>query len=322
MKHCRNGGRIVVVLLLFVIGSSRAVVAESSDCCPLCPRPTAVAGGSRTICLGATAALSGSGVGGNCSWSPTIGVSNPSSCTTMASPTETTSYVLTVTNSFGCHATSEPVTITVTSFPEPVITAPVAATPGQTNLTGSVPNHADSRYEWTIFNGSITSGQGTNFITFSAASTVVPLGGLNVGLVLSVTETDRFGCRSRRGGAAVSLDATSATCSTGPTTLCLNGSRFQVQVGWSVPAQGTNGVGTAIPLTSDTGAFWFFNPDNVELVIKVLDGRAFNGMYWVFYGALSNVRYTITVTDTQTGNVKTYLNPEGQLGSVADTAAF
>jgi hypothetical protein len=60
----------------------------------------------------------------------------------------------------------------------------------------------------------------------------------------------------------------------------------------------------------------------VELVIKALDGRAVDGKFWIFYGALSDVHYTITVTDTQTGAVKTYTNPSGQLASVADTSAF
>jgi len=77
-----------------------------------------------------------------------------------------------------------------------------------------------------------------------------------------------------------------------------------------------------VPLTSDTGYFWFFSANNIELVIKAVDGRAFNNKFWVFYGALSNVEYTITVTDTLTGAVKTYVNPFGQLASVADTAAF
>jgi hypothetical protein len=56
--------------------------------------------------------------------------------------------------------------------------------------------------------------------------------------------------------------------------------------------------------------------------VKVVDGRAVNGKWWVFYGALSNVEYTVTVTDTQTGAVKTYFNPQGQLASFADTTAF
>ncbi len=70
------------------------------------------------------------------------------------------------------------------------------------------------------------------------------------------------------------------------------------------------------------GSFWFFTSNNVELVVKVVDGRAFNNKFWVFYGALSNVEYTITVTDTVTGNVKTYFNPSGRLAGVADTGAF
>jgi hypothetical protein len=115
---------------------------------------------------------------------------------------------------------------------------------------------------------------------------------------------------------------TADTCAAGLTTLCLHGGRFQVQVNWRVPSQGTAGAGRAVPLTTDTGYLWFFSSNNVELVIKVLDGRAFNGRFWVFYGALSNVEYTITVTDTSTGQIRTYFNPSGQLASVADTAAF
>lgn len=111
-------------------------------------------------------------------------------------------------------------------------------------------------------------------------------------------------------------------CTSGPSTLCLNDGRFRVQVNWSVPSQGTSDVGTAIAMTGDTGAFWFFSSNNVEVVVKVVDGRAFNGKFWVFSGALSDVEYTITVTDTITGNVKIYFNPQGQLASVADTAAF
>ena len=66
----------------------------------------------------------------------------------------------------------------------------------------------------------------------------------------------------------------------------------------------------------------FFNAANVELVSKVVDGRAVNSKFWVFYGALSNVEYTLTVTDSVTGNQRTYRNPQGRLASVADTGAF
>ena len=88
-----------------------------------------------------------------------------------------------------------------------------------------------------------------------------------------------------------------STCVPNATTLCLNGNRFQAQVSWRVASQGTAGNGTAISLSGDTGYFWFFSSGNVELVVKALDGRAVNGYFWIFYGALSDVEYTLTVTD-------------------------
>jgi hypothetical protein len=111
-------------------------------------------------------------------------------------------------------------------------------------------------------------------------------------------------------------------CVPSSTVLCLNGGRFRVAVDWDVETQNQSGAGMAVPLTSDTGYFWFFSANNIELVVKVVDGRSFNGRFWVFYGALSNVKYRITVTNAVTGDVRVYENPSGQLASVADTAAF
>ena len=115
--------------------------------------------------------------------------------------------------------------------------------------------------------------------------------------------------------------AAAAPCQAGPRTLCLNGNRFAVAVAWQ-DFQGNTGPGTAVPLTADTGTFWFFDAANVELVVKILDGRPLNGRFWLFYGALSNVEYTLTVTDTETGTIRTYRNPSGRFASVADTGAF
>ena len=115
--------------------------------------------------------------------------------------------------------------------------------------------------------------------------------------------------------------AAKAPCVASATRLCVNGNRFAVEVSWK-DFSGNTGTGKAVALTGDTGYFWFFDAANVELVLKVLDGRPVNNKFWVFYGALSSVEYTVTVTDTETGAIKTYQNPSGRLGSVADTAAF
>jgi ELWxxDGT repeat protein len=118
-----------------------------------------------------------------------------------------------------------------------------------------------------------------------------------------------------------SSTAATAPCAPGARRLCLNNGRFAVEVAWK-DFQGNAGQGTAVPFSGDTGFFWFFDQANVELAVKVLDGTPLNGKHWVFYGALSSVEYTVTVTDTQTGSVKEYRNPAGQFGSVGDTGAF
>lgn len=103
--------------------------------------------------------------------------------------------------------------------------------------------------------------------------------------------------------------------------LCLGG-RFGVDIAWRDPRTGRTGQGTGRPLTADTGALWFFAPQNLEVMVKVLDGRAVNGHFWLFFGALSDVEYTLTATDTTTGAIRTYHNPPYRLASRADVLAF
>ncbi len=76
------------------------------------------------------------------------------------------------------------------------------------------------------------------------------------------------------------------------------------------------------PLSDGSGSFWFFRPDWAELTVKLIDGRGTNGKFWFFYGALSDLEYTITVTDTTTGTVRTYHNDPGNICGGADTKAF
>jgi hypothetical protein len=123
-------------------------------------------------------------------------------------------------------------------------------------------------------------------------------------------------------GAATEIPASASSCAATATTLCLSANRFRVEVTWSVPPRGPSGVGNAVPLTGDSGYFWFFSRDNVELVIKIVDARSIASRFWVLYGALSNIEYTITVTDTVSGAIKTYFNPNGKLASVVDSNAF
>ncbi len=89
-----------------------------------------------------------------------------------------------------------------------------------------------------------------------------------------------------------------------------------------MPSAASHGDGQAVPLTDQTGYYWFLDPSNVELVAKVLDGRPINGHFWVFFASLTNVDFVLTVTDTVTGQVRTYENPPGRFASTGDTNAF
>jgi hypothetical protein len=115
--------------------------------------------------------------------------------------------------------------------------------------------------------------------------------------------------------------APAATCTATATSLCLSNSRVRVEVTWRDFA-GHTGVGHAVALSGDTGYFWFASASNVEVVTKVLDARGVNGQYWFFYGALSNVEYTLTITDVATGRRKSYTNPMNKFGSLGDTSAL
>jgi len=183
------------------------------------------------------------------------------------------------------------------------------------SVTGAVKNYVNAA-------GTLASVADTSAFSPAGAS-LEPPSAASVEEIETRLTGERYGPYASLTQAVVTPKAAAVeACTPGGTTLCLNQARFQVTVEWEVPSEGRAGHGTAVALTGDTGYFWFFNSDNVEFVIKVLDGRAINGHFWVFYGALSDVQYTITVMDTQTRAVKTYTNPSGTLASVADTSVF
>ncbi len=114
----------------------------------------------------------------------------------------------------------------------------------------------------------------------------------------------------------------STTCISGGGTLCLQGGRFRLTTDWETGA-GAAGGGQSLGLTPDSGSFWFFDPGNVELTVKVLDACALNGRYWVFASGLTNLAVRLAVTDTLTGAERNYENPQGAVfAPIFDTAAF
>ncbi len=122
----------------------------------------------------------------------------------------------------------------------------------------------------------------------------------------------------------IRLDPASSTtgCTPSATALCLNNNRFRVEATFSTTG-GLSGQAQVVKLTDETGYLWFFSSTNVEVVVKVLNACTFNNRYWVYSAGLTDVQVTITVTDTQTGAVKTYNNPQSRpFPPMLDSSAF
>ena len=111
-------------------------------------------------------------------------------------------------------------------------------------------------------------------------------------------------------------------CVAGPSTLCLSGGRFKVEVDWQVGD--ASGQAQIVPGSSDdSGLMWFFGSDNWELLIKVLNGCGLNDHFWVFTAATTDLQYELAVTDSWTGYRSTYTNTSGTASpAVTDIEAF
>ncbi len=152
------------------------------------------------------------------SWSPTTGLSNPTSATTTASPTVTTTYTLTVSNAQGCTGTAQ-TTITVSAGP--TITS---TTPGSRCGTGSVELRASGaapgvQYAW------YTTATGGTPVQAPAASPIFTTPPISVTTTYYVGLI-RGGCAGPR--VAVVATVTPAPAPTlsaaGSTTICAGGS--------------------------------------------------------------------------------------------------
>jgi hypothetical protein len=143
-------------------------------------------------------------------------------------------------------------------------------------------------------------------------------GAIAVGPHGTVWFTETF--QSRIGRLTLESDEPRA-CIADRTTLCLNDGRFEVVTFWTTATAA--GPGVAAPLTADAGYFWFFSENNVEVVVKVLDGCALNERFWLFAAGLTDVGVLTFVTDTRSGMVRTYENVlHTPFAPVADTNAF
>jgi Concanavalin A-like lectin/glucanases superfamily len=112
--------------------------------------------------------------------------------------------------------------------------------------------------------------------------------------------------------------------STTSTFLCLD-NRFGISAVYRTGAPGTaeSPAQTAACANPGSGLFWFFSPDNWEVMVKTVNGCALNSRYWLFTAATTNVFYRLTVYDIHAGAQKIYFNyPGPPAPAVTDTSAF
>jgi CSLREA domain-containing protein len=122
--------------------------------------------------------------------------------------------------------------------------------------------------------------------------------------------TDQLGqLRSAPCDAGAVESAAHPFCVPGGSVLCLQEGRFRVSATLDerFPSRGAQ----AVPLTDDTGNYWFFAPDNLEIMVKVLDGCALNGRFWVFASGLTDVGVQLEVVDLASGTTRVYDHEQG-----------
>jgi hypothetical protein len=122
--------------------------------------------------------------------------------------------------------------------------------------------------------------------------------------------------------------ASGGICTPDNTTLCLSGSRFKVTLGAKDdPARtGASSFGVAVP-RADT--FGFFSvpgltgdPKNLEVFVKIVNATTLDGHFWVFLGGLTDLEYSLSITDTLTGRTRVYRKPLFSTCGWNDTSAF
>ena len=128
------------------------------------------------------------------------------------------------------------------------------------------------------------------------------------------------------------LERTFEACADGADRLCLMGGKYQVSVTARDRLTNAPIPGRAIREGNAFGYFSFpdvtGDPNFPEVFVKMADATAapppFGGHAWVFHSSLTDLDYTLTVLETETGRVRTYeaADSESLTCGRADTSAF
>lgn len=202
------------------------------------PLPAVNAGTDKTICVGFSTQLQATGATSYV-WSPTTGLSNPNVSNPIASPTTTTTYIVTGTDGNTCVNKD---TVIVNVNPQPVVTAGAdknicPADSVQLNATGA------NSYTWSPTNG-LSCNTCSNPKASPSATTTY-----------SVIGTDSNGCKDTT-AVKVNVNAVPIVSAGNNVAICIGNSTTLQATGaasytWS-PATGLSSTSIANPVASPT----------------------------------------------------------------------
>jgi hypothetical protein len=286
-----------------------------------------ISASATTITAGQSVTLTGATTGGaqpiTFQWTENGANVGTNSFQLTRTPSQNAVYQLQATAS-GCSTPvlSNLLNINITTQPVCSVTTPTAtaspnpALPGQAyTLTASATTTIGTvSYSW--FKGN--SGDTSNPIG-TGASVAVAAGQTVASQNYWVRATSTCG-QSRDQQVTVTLNT--GTCTT--SQLCINNARYRISLSATAP----NGqTGQGVPLYQSNVFGYFSLPNftgdagNPEVFVKVVG--PVNGVPWVFYAGLTNLDFTVTVTDTQTGQqFNTYRVPPPPGGSTQNIGNF
>ncbi|HVS16456.1 MAG TPA: hypothetical protein VMV46_21280 [Thermoanaerobaculia bacterium] len=98
--------------------------------------------------------------------------------------------------------------------------------------------------------------------------------------------------------------------------------RFIVSADFS-DFEGVRAEAVPVALDDQSGFFWFFDADNPELFVKILDACDLFGRYWIFIAGLTNLGVDVMVLDQQNDYGLVYHNEiGGTFETVLDTQGY
>ncbi|MEJ5245289.1 MAG: FN3 associated domain-containing protein [Bacteroidota bacterium] len=285
----------VVTLTLTVNGLTGCSNAQSTKLITVYPPtpsvPNVTSTNGSSFCDVANTVLTATSAGATgFTWYSDAGLTNQigtGATYTITNLNATTTYYVTATNSCGTSAAGS-FTVTVNTSPAaPTITGNTSVCAGATGVTYSVGTY--SSYNWTVTNGTITAGQGTNTITVTWSNTP---GTGNVAVAI----TDANGC-SANNSINVTINALPTPAISGAnsvnvnTNLSLTSTNTYNAYQWSA-----TGSPTITDGTSQTATFNWSSAGSYVVTLTVTDAN----------GCQNSTTHNVTVNATQapviTGN--------------------